>query len=49
MDALIEFLLMFVAAPADRDQARELLYDMSRAQYNNLLQAVLKENGDFLR
>ena len=48
MDAMIVFLLQFVAAPADPEQAKELLYDLSRADYNKLLSAVLQENDDFL-
>lgn len=48
MDAMIAFLLRFVAEPVDRHQARELLLDLSRTEYNALLQAVLQENEDFL-
>ena len=48
MDDMINFLLTFVAEPQDREQARELLYDLSRDDYNGLLQAVLRESEDFL-
>jgi len=44
LDELVTFLLRFVSAPADREQARELLLDLSRADYNALLQAVLYES-----
>ena len=48
MDAMIAFLLQFVAAPADRDAARELLLDLSRTDYTKLLTAINAEDGDFL-
>lgn len=48
-DELVTFLLGFVGEPLDRDQARELLLDMGRDQYNKLLTAVLAENDSFLR
>lgn len=48
MDELIGFLLQFVAEPADRDAARELLLDISRDEYQRILQAVNTEDADFL-
>lgn len=48
-DDLVTFLLGFVAEPQNRDEARELLLDMDRDQYNKLLTAVLAENDSFLR
>lgn len=48
MDEMITFLLTFVSAPTDREHARELLLDLSRADYRKLLNAILQENDDFL-
>lgn len=48
MDAMIGFLLTFVVEPEDREQARELLLDLSRNEYNDLLEAVNREDPDFL-
>lgn len=48
IDGMIGFLTQFVTSPADREQARELLLDLSREDYNNLLNAVNREDPDFL-
>lgn len=48
MDEMIGFLLQFVAQPVDRDAARELLLDISRDDYQRILQAVNAEDADFL-
>jgi hypothetical protein len=48
MNDMIDFLLTFVAEPADRNVARELLLDISRDEYNRVLQAVNAEDPDFL-
>lgn len=48
MDALIGFLARFVTEPADPEQACELLLDLSRDDYNDLLRAVNREDADFL-
>lgn len=39
-EAMIEYLLEFVTAPEDRDEAREALWNMSEAQYDNMLGAL---------
>lgn len=49
MDDLITFLLGFVVEPTDREQARELLLDLSRDDYNRTLAAVNQEDPDFLK
>lgn len=48
IDSMVDFLIGFVVEPVDREQARELLFDLSRDDYNKLLRAVLAENDDFL-
>ncbi len=48
MDRLIDFLLQFVSVPADRQGARELLLDMPRQQYFDVLSAVMQEDASFL-
>lgn len=48
LDSMLTFLLGFVAEPLDREQARELLLDLSREDYNSFLKAVLAENDSFL-
>ena len=40
VDALVEFLLPYVLEPADRDQAREALWDASQEQFDDMLQAL---------
>lgn len=44
-ESLINFLLVFVLEPKDRDEARELLLDLSREQYIDLLD-VIKSTPD---
>jgi len=39
-DSLINFLLVYVLEPKDRDEARELLLDLSREQYTDLLDVI---------
>ena len=39
-EALVEFLLTYVLEPADRDEARELLMDASKEQYDAMLKVV---------
>jgi hypothetical protein len=39
-DSLINFLLVFILEPKDRDEARELLLDLSREQYTDLLDVI---------
>lgn len=48
MDQMVEFMLGFVAEPEDREQARELLLDLSREGYERVLQAINAEDADFL-
>jgi len=36
-DAMIEYLLDFVTEPEDRDEAREALWEMSEAEYDDML------------
>lgn len=48
MDEMVDFLLTFVVEPEDRSQARELLLDLSRDDYNRTLAAVNQEDSDFL-
>lgn len=48
MDDMITFLLGFVVEPTDKEQARELLLDLSRDDYNRTLAAVNQEDPDFL-
>lgn len=48
MDNMIDFLLTFVAEPADRAAARELLLDLSRMEYMQLFGAITRESPDFL-
>ncbi len=40
LDAVVEFLLPYVAEPADRDAARDALWEASEAQFRALLDAV---------
>ena len=37
---IVEFLLPFVTAPEDRDEAREALLDASERQFENALSAI---------
>jgi len=39
-DELVEYLLIFVIEPEDRDQARELLWDASFEQYVDILRLI---------
>ena len=39
-DNLVSFLLVYVIEPADRDEARDLLLDLSREQYKDLLDVI---------
>jgi len=39
-DSLINFLLVYVLEPKDRDEAREVLLDLSREQYTDLLDVI---------
>ena len=36
-DAMIEYLLDYVTKPEDRDKAREALWEMSEAEYDQML------------
>lgn len=40
LDGLVEFLVDFVVEPADRDQAKELLWDASEEQFTEVLNAI---------
>ena len=40
IDDMVEFLLDYVTEPADRDEARDLLWDASQEQIMSLMQAV---------
>lgn len=46
VDDLVEFLLPYVSDPPDRDQARELLWDASEADFKNMLHAVTGGEGE---
>jgi len=39
-DELVEWLLIYVIEPADRDEARETLLDLSKEQYIAVLDAI---------
>ena len=39
-DSLDNFLMVYVMEPKDRDEARELLLDLSREQYTDLLDVI---------
>ena len=39
-DNLVSFLMVYVIEPADRDEARDLLLDLSREQYKDLLDVI---------
>jgi len=51
IDEVIELLLPFVVEPVDRDEAREAMLDISKKQYQQMLNAVVgkpidEENGE---
>ena len=39
-DAMIEYLLDYVTKPKDRDKAREALWDMTEAEYDEMLDGL---------
>jgi len=43
IDEMVEFLLPYVKEPAERDEAREALFDASEAQFMQLIDAVSGE------
>ena len=45
-DGLIEFLLVFIIEPADRQEAKEMLLDLNFEQYRGLLAAIAKPGDD---
>jgi hypothetical protein len=46
IDAMIEVLLPYVTAPINRDEAREALLDVSKKQYQQMLNAVVGKPVD---
>ena len=46
IDSLVEFLLPYVEQPADRDEAREALWDASANQFNQLLSEIVGRSED---
>jgi hypothetical protein len=44
-DAMTEYLLDYVVEPKDRDKAREALWDMSEAEYEDML-SQLNDQGE---
>lgn len=40
LDELVDFLADFVVEPADREQAKELLWDASEEQFSEILAAI---------
>lgn len=45
IDAMADFLLPYIVAPKDRDEARNALLDMSQAQFEAMLNAITGEQG----
>jgi len=39
-DLMIEYLLDFVTKPADKDKAREALWEMNQAEYEKMLESL---------
>lgn len=45
---MAEFLLPYVTEPTDRDQAREALLNASRAQFYEMLRAIIRSDGEIV-
>lgn len=41
IDDMVEFLLPFVTEPVDRDEAREAIWDCTRKQWEDMLNAIM--------
>ncbi len=45
-DALIDFILVYVVEPQDRDEAREILLDANEEQYKEILDSINGKTGN---
>ncbi len=41
-DAIVEFLLGLVVEPKDKDEAREILWDLSRKEFEEIMQGLME-------
>ena len=46
VDGMVDFLVEFVTEPADKDEAKDALWDASEKQFNELLGSVLGKGDD---